>query len=224
MFNIYDIFTLLNVFNKSLTERYTMTNKEKIQQTKNKLLNSTIKLMEQSDNPLSVTSREIAREAGCNLAMINYCFGSREDLIYCVFQKLYDEYHKSQMIHALQDENLTPKDFLKRSYYQGAKFMMENYNFAQTLGGFILLKRDLGEEFFSYKYVYAHYQGKKSEDDCKLIAYELSAMMNLIIYRKEDVKAAFGIDIDNDNDLRRLIDMRVDLLLGDINKYDGIVE
>lgn len=197
-----------------------MTNEEKIQQTKSKLLNSTIKLMEQADNPLSVTSREIAREAGCNLAMINYCFGSREDLIYCVFQKLYRGYLESQDVQSLQEECSTPKDFLKKIYYQGAKFMMENYNFAQALGGYFLLKRDLSQESFSYKYVYEHYQGKKSEDDCKLIAYELSVMMHIIICRKEDVKAYFGIDINNDDDLRRLIDMRVDLLLGDMEKNE----
>ena len=40
-------------------------------------------------------------------------------------------------------------------------------------------------------------------------------MMQLIIYRKEDIKRDFGIDLDNDKELKKYIGMRVDLLLGE---------
>ena len=60
-----------------------------------------------------------------------------------------------------------------------------------------------------------HYNGKRSEQECKVIALELSSMMQLLIYRKDDLKKDFGIDLDDPEQLKRYIDMRVDLLLGD---------
>ena len=40
-------------------------------------------------------------------------------------------------------------------------------------------------------------------------------MMQLIIYRKDDFEKTFGIDLNNKDELRKLIDLRVDLLLGE---------
>ena len=67
----------------------------------------------------------------------------------------------------------------------------------------------------SYPYVKKHYAGRKTDTECMLIAYELSAMMQLIIYRKDEIRENFGIDLDKDRELRKYINMRIDLLLGD---------
>jgi len=34
-----------------------------------------------------------------------------------------------------------------------------------------------------------------------------------MIYRKEEIKEGFGVDLNNEDELKRVIDMRVDLLL-----------
>jgi AcrR family transcriptional regulator len=43
--------------------------------TKDKLIDATFALMEEADDPLNVTSRQIAERAGTKPSMINYCFG-----------------------------------------------------------------------------------------------------------------------------------------------------
>ena len=43
----------------------------------------------------------------------------------------------------------------------------------------------------------------------------MSSMMQLIIFRKEDIKKDFGIDLDKEKELKKYIDMRIDLLLGE---------
>ena len=93
--------------------------------------------------------------------------------------------------------------------------IVDNFTFTKAVTSYILFKRDLGQESFSFAYVKKHYDGRKSDEECKLIAYELSTMMQLIIYRKEDIKESFGIDLDKDDELRKYINMRVDLLLGE---------
>ena len=192
-----------------------MQKDEKLNITKEKLIDAAFALMEEADDPFNVTSRQIAERAGTKPSMINYCFGSRENLLYQTFQKQYMSFLNESEIREIIDSDITPKDLLKRLHFVVAKCLVENPKFTKAITGHVLFNRDLSKESFTYPYVKKHYAGKKTDEECKLIAYELSAMMQLIIYRKEDIKRDFGIDLDNDKELRKYIGMRVDLLLGE---------
>ena len=190
-----------------------MNKDEKLQITKDKLLESTFRLMEEKEDPMSVTSREIASLACVKPGMINYCFGSRENLIYQTFQKQYLDFLKDNDVQSIIESGDSPKDILKQLHFIVAGCLIKNPKFTKAITGFVLFKRDLSKESFSFQYVYKHYAGKKSKEECSLIAYELSTMMQLIIFRAEDFKRDFGIDLTNEEELKHYIDMRVDLLL-----------
>ena len=192
-----------------------MNKDEKLQLTKDKLLESTFTLMEDLDDPLKVTSREIAAAAGVKAGMINYCFGSRENLIYQVFQKQYMSFINEKKVKKIVESDASPKDILKQLHFIVAKCLLDNPKFTKAITGFVLFKRDLSKESFSYPYVRKHYAGRRTDKECMLIAYELSSMMQLIIYRKDDIKASFGIDLNKEKELKKYIGMRIDLLLGD---------
>ncbi len=192
-----------------------MQKDEKLNITKEKLLDATFSLMEETDDPLNVTSRQIAERAGAKPSMINYCFGSRENLIYQTFQKQYMDFLNETEVAELIRSDIPPKDLLKKLHFIVAKCLVDNPKFTRAITGFILFSRDLSKESFSYPYVKRHYAGRKTDKECKLIAYEMSSMMQLIIYRKEDIKKDFGIDLDKEKELKKYIDMRIDLLLGE---------
>ncbi len=192
-----------------------MQKDEKLNITKEKLIDAAFALMEEADDPFNVTSRQIAERAGTKPSMINYCFGSRENLLYQTFQKQYMSFLNESEIRDIIDSDITPKELIKRLHFVVAKCLVENPKFTKAITGHVLFNRDLSKESFTYPYVKKHYAGKKTDEECKLIAYELSAMMQLIIYRKEDIKRDFGIDLDNDKELKKFIGMRVDLLLGE---------
>jgi AcrR family transcriptional regulator len=181
--------------------------------TKEKLVDATFALMEEADDPLNVTSRQIAERAGVKPSMINYCFGSRENLIYQTFQKQYLDFLKEEPIAELIASDISPKELLKKLHFIVAKCLVENPKFTKAISPFVLFERDLSKESFSFPYVKKHYAGRKTDRECRLIAYELSSMMQLIICRKEDIKRDFGIDLDNAKELKKYIDMRIDLLL-----------
>lgn len=181
--------------------------------TKEKLIDATFTLMEELDDPFNVTSRQIAERAGTKPSMINYCFGSRENLIYQTFQKQYLDFLKEEPIAELIASDISPKELLKKLHFIVAKCLVENPKFTKAISPFVLFERDLSKESFSFPYVKKHYAGRKTDRECRLIAYELSSMMQLIICRKEDIKRDFGIDLDNAKELKKYIDMRVDLLL-----------
>ena len=181
--------------------------------TKEKLIDATFALMEELDDPLNVTSRQIAERAGTKPSMINYCFGSRENLIYQTFQKQYMSFLKDKDIENLIASDLAPKELLKKLHFAVAKCLVDNPKFTKAITGYVLFSRDLSQESFSFPYVKKHYAGKKTDEECRLIAYELSSAMQLIVFRKDDIRESFGIDLDNDKELQKIIDMRVDLLL-----------
>ena len=181
--------------------------------TKDKLIDATFALMEEADDPLNVTSRQIAERAGTKPSMINYCFGSRENLIYQTFQNQYLDFLKEEPIAELIASDISPKELLKKLHFIVAKCLVENPKFTKAISPFVLFERDLSKESFSFPYVKKHYAGRKTDRECRLIAYELSSMMQLMICRKDDLKRDFGIDLNNDKELKKYIDMRVDLLL-----------
>ena len=94
-----------------------MNKDEKLQLTKEKLLDSTFRLMEEHDDPMGVTSREIALAAGVKPSMINYCFGSRENLIYQTFQKQYLDFLKDNDVQSIIESGDSPKDILKQLHF-----------------------------------------------------------------------------------------------------------
>ena len=190
-----------------------MNKDEKLQITKDKLMEATLHLMENMEDPLKVTSREIAARASVQPAMINYCFGSRENLIYQTFQKQYMGFLKDKEIEKLLASDLAPKDLLKKLHFAVAKCLVENPKFTKAITPYVLFNRDLSQESFSFPYVKKHYAGKKTDKECRLIAYEMSSMMQLIVCRKDDIKRDFGIDLTKDKELKKYIDMRIDLLL-----------
>ena len=192
-----------------------MQKEEKLNITKEKLTEATFELMEELDDPLNVTSRQIAERAGTKPSMINYCFGSRENLIYQTFRKKYLGFLKDTSVEELIASDLPPKELLKKLHFIVAKCLADNPKFTKAITGYVLFNRDLSQESFSYGYVKKHYAGRKTDEECRLIAYEMSAMMQLIICRKDDIKRDFGIDLDNENELKRCIGLRIDLLLGE---------
>ena len=192
-----------------------MNKDEELLYTKEKLMEATLHLMENREDPMQVTSREIASRAQVQPAMINYCFGSRENLIYATFQKEYLSFLQEEEIAKVLSSGLPPKEILKKIHFLVARCLVSNYKFTRAITSMVLFKRDLGKESFSYSYVKAHYQGRKTDEECKLIAYELSSMMQLLIYRKDEIKRDFGIDLDEEKALKHYIGMRVDLLLAE---------
>ena len=92
-----------------------MKKDEKLQLTKDKLVDAAFELMEKAEDPMAVTSREIAARAEVKPAMINYCFGSRENLIYNAFQKQYLNFLKDKEVEDVINSDLPPDQVLKKT-------------------------------------------------------------------------------------------------------------
>jgi len=188
----------------------------KIDLTREKLRNATRKLMSECNSPLEVTSRAIVKEAGVQLAMINYCFGSREALIFEVFQTMSSGViDQNPEMSEIMKSSLPPKEKLKKMYVKVTKFLLDNRSFSTAVTKYVLLNRDLSKQLNSLPFVRAHYGGRKSEQELKLISYELSSIVQLAVYRHEAIRDFCGLDICEEEDLEKFIGIQIDLFLAD---------
>lgn len=188
--------------------------KRDIEITKKALLDAAEKLMTKCSDPAEVTSRAIAKESGANLAMINYCFGSRERLLYEVFQKLLaDVQMKDTKFLEIMSSGLPPKRKLAELHYKMMKLMLENYNYSQAVTKYILLNRseDFGME--SLPFIEEHYKGKKSRSECRLVAFELTSLHELAVLRYEELQKSCGIDLTDDKTLKKYVFQNINRFL-----------
>lgn len=192
-----------------------MKKEEKLAITKEKLLNAAAALMNECTDSSEVTSRAIAERAGVRLSMINYCFGSREALLFETFSRNEKDYKDDPKIKSIILSDISPKEKLRKLHYTAAEFLVKEYKFTKAVTRYVLLNRDLSKEPSSLPFIRAHYGGRKTEEECKIIAYELSSMMQLVICRLEDFSEFSGIDLRDKEQLHRFIDMRIEMLLGE---------
>lgn len=192
-----------------------MKKDEKLNITKEKLINAAAELMNECADGSEVTSRAIAERAGVRLSMINYCFGSREALLFETFSRNEKLYKNDPRIKSIVFSELSPKEKLRKLHYAAAEFLIKDYKFTKAVTGYVLLHRDLTKEPSSLPFIKAHFGSRKTEEECRVIAYELSSMMQLAIYRIDDFSEFSGIDLQDRDQLHRFIDMRIDMLLGE---------
>lgn len=188
--------------------------KRNLDSTRNLLLQAAEKLMMNCNEASQVTSRAIAKESGVNLAMINYCFGSREGLLYEVFKKNLSDVQKNDAgFMKIMLSDISPKEKLAELHFKMMRLMISNFKISQAVTKFILFNRneDFGME--SLPFIAEHFKGKKSMDECKLIALELTSLHELAVLRHETLKSSCDIDLTEDNTLKQYICQNVDRFL-----------
>ena len=190
--------------------------KRDLEKTKTALMDAAEKLMSECEDPADVTARAITQEAGVNLAMINYCFGSRENLIFEVFERLKTTAPKLEPAFArLLLSDLPPKEKLAEAHYHSMKLMLTNYKYCQALTRHILINRKIGDKRTSMRFIQEHYGDRKTEGECRLIAFELSSIHELAVLRHQEIKETCGIDLMDDETLRKYVYDNINRFLGD---------
>lgn len=190
--------------------------KRDLEKTRAALIAAAEKLMSECDDPDEVTARAITKEAGVNLAMINYCFGSREELLFEVFSQL----HRNAAafdpgLGEIISGDLSPKEKLAEAHFRTMKLMLANFKYCKALTKYILITRKIGDKRASVRFIQQHYGGRKTEGECRLIAFELSGLHELAVLRHEEIRDLCGTDLTDDDVLRKFVYDNVERMLGD---------
>lgn len=187
-----------------------------IELTKKALLEATGKLMSECSDPSEVTSRAITKEAGVNLAMINYCFGSREALLLAVYEEIQaDAFKCNPTFKEVFLGDLPPKEKLIEVHFQSMKMMLKHHKFAKAITKYILLNREISGKRGSLGFIQEYFGDTKSEEECRLIAFEISSLHELAILRYEEIKEECGIDLTDDEQLKKYVTDHINMFLSE---------
>ena len=190
--------------------------KRNIESTREALLSAAEKLMAECSDPSEVTSRAITKEAGVNLAMINYCFGSREALLFEVFSRLQNEAEKQNPeFRIIIQSEMPPKQKLINLHFEAMKLMLKYGKYVKAITKYALLNRSISASRGSLPFIQAHFGNRKTESECRLIAYEISSIHELAMLRHDEIKAACGVDLTDEKVLLQYVTDHINMFLGE---------
>ena len=180
--------------------------KRDIETTRAALLNAAKELLVSCTDADEVTSRAISARADVNAAMINYCYGSREALLYAVFrQLLLDAQQQQPELAMLMTTDLPPKEKIILLHFHMMRLMIANFHYARAVTQFILLNRPLDTGLDVLPLIMMHFGGHKSEAECRRIAFELTSLHELAVLKHTELKTSCGIDLSDDAALERYV-------------------
>jgi AcrR family transcriptional regulator len=180
--------------------------------SKEQLILAAIKLLSESDEPSTITARQIAAEAGTNLAMINYYFKSKDELLNVAIGKILESSAEDFRNPAA---NIPPKEQLRHMLCSLSETVVKYSRFTKICIPYILLQDEIKTPVYILPLIKAHFGAKKSELECRIIAYEIVSFMQLAFLRADALSQYAGLDITDEKVCSQLVDMQLNLFLGD---------
>jgi len=180
------------------------------------LLDAAIKLLETSDHPESITTRQIAGLAGANQAMINYYFGSKDALIQQGVSSILNI--SANLLNSPSVPDSSPRDRLRRFLMQICFLVMKYRKYTSLYIPNLLLTDEILLPQYILPDLRAHFGNKRSEAECRIIAYELISFLQLLFYRSDSFRKYSGCDLSDELTAEKILDMQLDLFLADPGK------
>lgn len=162
--------------------------------TKKRILEVTMDLLESTENPDDVTVRKIAEAAGIGTGLINYHFNSRDNLVKeAVTGKMES---LAEIIEKLDGDSSNPQKYLEETLIAMSDTAMKNHKLNKLSVEYDLLKGDFRIYLYLIPVLKKIYNESKSETDLRLIAFQLIVTMQGIYLRQEAFHMLTGINIE----------------------------
>lgn len=180
--------------------------------TKNKLISSVIELLQEYDDISEITSRKITERAGINLSTINYYFASKDELMNIAINKIIGD-SAYTYFQDIKDNIKLPKDKLRYFLISISDIILHYKKYTKQITPYILLHGSFSQTIEILSLVKECFKESKSDEECKIISYQLISFMQLVFYRSDEFKSFSAIDIMNKQERDNLIDTELDLLI-----------
>jgi len=181
------------------------------EETKVRILDATKALLLTEKDPGKITARQIAAKAEVNLAMINYCFQSKEKLLKAATDDIIaKEFAKMK----IEETEASAKDRLKALLYSVSQVSLEYEMITRLSVPYLIFEAPIEMPMMILPYVKEFFGVEADESQCKMISFELVSILQIILYRRKDFFMYSGISLQTIDELRCFINRQVDLLLG----------
>jgi AcrR family transcriptional regulator len=182
------------------------------QDTRKKLIETTKQLLTNGASLEAVTARQISSEAGTNLAMINYCFKSKDELIKIAVDEIVAEEFSQHSQPGFSDRSA--KEQLREILLHVCNAMIKYRELTKLSIPYLMLNDVISLPLDILPFIKTHFGAKKGETECRVIAFQMVYTMQLIFYRADDFRKYAGIDITDPTQLLTFLDSQLDLFLG----------
>jgi len=160
---------------------------------KDQLIQATMKLLTESKNPSKITARQIANEANANLAMINYYFSSKDALVNIAVNNLMAD--RANELKEISISNITTIEKLEKFLITMSDITIDYSELTRPNVPYVLLEGEIELPYYILPMIKECCGDKRSETECRIIAYQLISFSQLVFYRSGDFLKYTGIDI-----------------------------
>jgi AcrR family transcriptional regulator len=179
---------------------------------RDEIILKTQKLLMTFDDPNEATTRAIAENAGINQAMVNYYFGSKDELLKAAIHKMMGEGTEQILRTGTGNPRKVMFDFLsdmcdKMNMYR---------KYSRLYVPDVLLEDKITMPLPLVPVLKEYFGNRKEDKICRLMAYQIVSILQLIMYRPDGFAKYSGIDVRNRNELRDIISSQLDIILGEV--------
>ena len=87
--------------------------------------------------------------------------------------------------------------------------------YVKAITKYVLLNRSISAERGSLPFIREHFGGRKTESQCRLIAYEISSINELAMLRHEEIREVCGVDLTDEKVLLQYVTDHINMYLGE---------
>ena len=193
---------------------------------KEKIIRATTELIEQSSGRIhEITSRKIAQQAGVGLGLINYHFGSKENLITICVQRIINNVVMcfSQKKDTADRSNLSDEERLADWAKQVFDFLFENHAISSIsiLGDMQNYHIESNSVYTQKGFLKAIQDQEMPEGDKRLLVFMLTGAMQIAFLSGDTAKELLGYDLTIKEQRDLYIEKTVNILFAGVNGEGG---
>ena len=161
-------------------------------ETRNKIMSAVWEFLSEGCPAGNITVRKIAQRAGVGIGTVSYHFHSKDKLVY---ETVAAQMAKLAGGLSLSEGSGEPFDRLKRFFYQTAELALQYSEIFRIQLSYEIVHGDMGICYYIIPLLKEHFNGRKSDLEIKLIAFQMIAAMQMILLKMEEFQRYTGINI-----------------------------
>jgi AcrR family transcriptional regulator len=180
---------------------------------KGRILQVTIDILNEVDDPTRITVRQIAERADVGIGSINYHFQSKDNLLNEAVGKIMME-EAGHWFEPVTDTDIDPVTRLKMLFKQTSQIAVRYAKLSHLMLAYILQHGEFSVSMMTLPLMREIFGSTKNDLELRLLTAQLVVPMQAIFVRAEAFRRYAGLDLFNDAQRDQAIDIMVDNLVG----------
>lgn len=182
------------------------------QDPRDRIMQATVDLLNEADDPDQITIRQIAGRAGVGVGLINYHFQSKENLLNEAVAAIMGQ-EAARWLDAANQPDADPVTRLKALLRETSRVAFQYPLLSQISVSHALMEADLTVEQMALPLLREIYQNRRDEREMRLLAFTLIKATQAALLCAGALRDFSGIDLYDERQRSIAIDIMVDTLV-----------